>query len=228
MCGRFNLTATPEQIMETFKLQSLFAFQASYNITPGQAIVAIVSSDGSQGQEGNEANQAVSLRWGLIPSWAKDSKISTHLINARAETVAEKPSFRSAFLKRRCLIPATGFFEWAQTEQGKQAYHMTRSDQGLFAFAGLWEHWEQGSETVYSCAIITTAANPLIQPIHTRMPLILDPHDYPHWLDQQAAKDNLQALLASDAYAGMATIPVSNWVNNPRHDDVNCIKPMPI
>lgn len=224
MCGRFNLTATPKQIMETFKLPGLFAFQTSYNITPGQEIVAIVSSEGSY--EGNEVNQAVSLRWGLVPSWAKDPKISTHLINARAETVAEKPSFRSAFLKRRCLIPATGFFEWAQTEQGKQAYHITRSDQGLFAFAGLWEHWEQGGETVYSCAIITTSANPLIQPIHTRMPLILDPHSYRHWLDQQAAKDNLQALLASDAYAGMAAIPVSNWVNNPRHDDVNCIKPI--
>lgn len=224
MCGRFNLTATPEQIIETFKLPGLFDFQASYNITPGQEIVAIVSSDGSTGV--NEVNQAVSLRWGLVPSWAKDPKISTHLINARAETVVEKPSFRSAFLKRRCLIPATGFFEWGQTEQGKQAYHITRSDQHLFAFAGLWEHWEQCGETVYSCAIITTSANPLIQPIHTRMPLILDPHDYLHWLDQQAAKDNLQALLASDAYAGMAAIPVSNWVNNPRHDDANCIKPI--
>ena len=224
MCGRFNLTATPEQVIETFKLQSLFDFQASYNITPGQEIVVIVSSDGFTG--GNEFTQAVSLRWGLVPSWAKDSKISSHLINARAETVAEKPSFRSAFLKRRCLVLATGFYEWRQTEQGKQAYHITRTDHHLFAFAGLWEHWEQGGETVYSCAIITTSANLLIQPIHTRMPLILDPHDYPHWLDQQATKDNLHALLTSDAYAGMAVIPVSNWVNNPRHDDVNCIKPI--
>ena len=108
MCGRFNLTATPEQIIETFKLPGLFDFQASYNITPGQEIIAIVSSDGSH--RGNEVNQAVSFMWGLVPSWAKDRKISSHLINARAETVAEKPSFRSAFLKRRCLIPATGFF----------------------------------------------------------------------------------------------------------------------
>jgi len=225
MCGRFNLTATPEQVIGTFRLQSLFDFQASYNITPGQEIVAVVPLAESNG--GNEFTQAVSLMWGLVPSWAKDRKTSSHLINARAETISEKPSFRSAFLKRRCLIPATGFYEWQQTEQGKQAYHITRSDQHLFAFAGLWEHWEQGGETVYSCAIITTSANSLIQPIHTRMPVILDPHYYRHWLDQQASKDKLQELLASDAYAGVTAIPVSNWVNNPRHDDVNCIKPIP-
>jgi putative SOS response-associated peptidase YedK len=183
-----------------------------------------VSSDESV--NGDKHNQAVQLFWGLIPSWAKDRKISSNLINARSETVAEKPSFRSAFKHRRCLIPASGYFEWAKTENGKQAYHITRPDQQVFAFAGLWEHWEQCGETVCSCTIITTAANEKVQAIHSRMPVILDPHYYNLWLAKQTSKDNLQALLASDAYAGMAAIPVSNWVNNPRHNDVSCIKPM--
>ena len=225
MCGRFNLTATPEQIIATFKLQSLFVFQASYNITPGQEIIAIVPSDESV--NGDKHNQAVQLFWGLIPSWAKDRKISSHLINARSETVAEKPSFRSAFKHRRCLIPASGYFEWAQTENGKEAYHITRPDQQVFAFAGLWEHWEQGSETVCSCTFITTAANEKMQTIHNRMPVVLEQKNYGHWLDRSTSKETLLSLFSSDdAYSGMAAIPVSNWVNNPRHNDVNCIKPL--
>jgi putative SOS response-associated peptidase YedK len=224
MCGRFNHTATPEQVKEAFKLSSLFDFQSSYNITPGQDILAIVSSD--EATDGNQHNQAVQLYWGLIPSWSKDRKISHNLINARAETIAEKPSFRSAFQKRRCLLPATGFFEWAQSENGKQAYHIARPNHQVFAFAGLWEHWEQGGETVYSCTIITTFANQLMQPIHSRMPVILDPQNYAKWLDVQSKKEDLQALLARDAYSAMDIIPVSNWVNNPRHDDANCIRPL--
>lgn len=224
MCGRFNLTATPEQVKEVFNLPSLFDFQPSYNITPAQDILAIVQSD--EAIDVNHNNQVVQLFWGLIPSWSKDRKISQHLINARAETVSEKPSFRSAFQKRRCLIPATGFYEWQQTGQGKQAYYITRPDHEVFAFAGLWEHWEQGGETVYSCTIITTSANQLMQPIHSRMPVILDPQNYQHWLNRQSKKDELQALLARDAYSTMDTIPVSNWVNNPRHNDVRCIHPV--
>ena len=224
MCGRFNLIATPEQVKEAFNLPSLFDFHPSYNITPGQDLLAIVSSD--EAIDGNHYNQAVQLYWGLIPSWSKDSKISHSLINARAETISEKPSFRSAYLKRRCLIPATGFYEWRQTQQGKQAYHITRPAQELFAFAGLWEHWEQDGDTVYSCTIITTPANQLMLPIHSRMPVILDPQNYQHWLDRQTKKDTLHALLALDAYTEMNTIPVSNWVNNPRHDDPNCTRPL--
>jgi putative SOS response-associated peptidase YedK len=224
MCGRFNLTATPEKVKEAFNLPSLFDFESDYNITPGQDILAIVPSD--EKMDGNQSNQAVQLYWGLIPGWSKDRKISHRLINARAETIAEKPSFRSAFMKRRCLIPVTGFYEWQQTGQGKQAYLITRPDQDVFAFAGLWEHWEQGGETVYSCTIITTSANRLMQPIHSRMPVILDPQNYVNWLDKQYKKDDLLALLARDAYSAMDTFPVSNWVNNPRHNDVRCIHPV--
>jgi putative SOS response-associated peptidase YedK len=224
MCGRFNLTATPEQISETFHLQGLLDFEVRYNITPGQVILAIVPVDDLN--RSNETNKAVHLLWGLIPSWSKDRKMSHSLINARAETLSEKPSFRTAFQKRRTLIPATVFFEWRQTEQGKQAYHITRPDQQVFAFAGLWKHWEQGGDTVYSCTIVTTAANTLMQPIHTRMPVIIAPEQYNQWLDHQTTKDWLLSLLIRIAYESMKAIPVSNWVNNPRHNDSRCIEAM--
>lgn len=225
MCGRFNLIATPEEVKETFRLQQLPDFRPSYNITPGQSVLAIVPSD--EVFDENHFNLAVQLHWGLIPSWSKDRKISHSLINARAETVSEKPSFRTAFQKRRTLIVSTGFFEWRQTDQGKQAFHITRTDQQVFAFAGLWELWERGSEAVYSCTIITTAANEFMAPIHSRMPLIVTPQQHQHWLDKNTSKDDLLSLLASDAYGGMQAIPVSNWVNNPRHNDVDCIKALP-
>jgi putative SOS response-associated peptidase YedK len=226
MCGRINLIAAPEQIKESFDLQDSLDFQTSYNITPGQNILAIVLSDESIASEHH--NQAVQFLWGLIPSWAKDRKISHSLINARAETLSEKPSFRSAFKHRRCIIPATGFFEWQQTELGKQAYHLTRIDQQLFGFAGLWEHWEQDGETLYSCTIVTREANALMQSIHTRMPVILKPQHYCQWLDHHASIDQLQAMLAHDGYDGITAVPVSNWVNNPRHNDAKCIEPVKV
>ena len=149
MCGRYNLLAGPEQLIEHFKLQRLRKYGSSYNISPGQKILTVVQLEDS-------SYKAVNLWWGLIPSWSKDRRISSHLINARAETIREKPSFRSAYKKRRCLIPATGFYEWQKKEDGKQAFHIHRQDQDLFAFAGLWEHWENKTETVYSFTIITT------------------------------------------------------------------------
>jgi putative SOS response-associated peptidase YedK len=216
MCGRFNLIATPEQVAAEFGLDHLAAHEASYNIPPGQAILNII-------QLPDASLQASYAYWGLVPFWSKDRKISNHLINARAETLSEKPSFRTAFKKRRCLIPATGFYEWRKTEQGKQAYHIYREDRQLFAFAGLWEYWEHGAETLYSCAIITTAANALIQPIHERMPVIVDKPYYRRWLDSQQTPANLQQLLARDAYTGMIFKPISDWVNNPQHNSVKCL-----
>ena len=160
---------------------------------------------------------------GAYPFLVKDRKISTHLINARAETLSEKPSFRGAYKKRRCLIPATGFYEWHKTGDGKQAYNICREDQQLFAFAGLWEYWEHDAETLYSCTIITTAANALMQPIHERMPVIIAKPHYRKWLDSHQSPSILQSLLAEDAYASMQLRPVSVWVNNPQHDGPNCL-----
>ena len=216
MCGRFNLTAAPEQVIETFHLHRLPRYESSYNIPPGQKILTIVQLD-------DDSYKAVYLYWGLVPHWAKNRKISNHLINARAETLAEKPAFRDAYKQRRCLIPATGFYEWQTLEQGKQAYCISHKNQQLFAFAGLWEYWEEGTETLYSCTIITRAANKLIEPIHQRMPVIINNTNYHHWLDKQASLETTEQLLVTDTYQEMTLKKVSDWVNNPSHNDKNCL-----
>lgn len=216
MCGRYNLIATGQQIMDHFRLLSLPVHKPDYNIPPGQKILAVVQlEDGSNG--------AVNLHWGLIPSWAKDRAISSHLINARAETLTEKPSFKKAYRHRRCLIPATGFFEWHATEAGKQPYHIHRQDNGLFAFAGIWEHWEHERETVYSCSIITTAASNKMTPIHDRMPVIIMPDDYNRWLNKKNTAIEIADFLAADAYRTMQITRISTRVNNPQHNDENCL-----
>lgn len=217
MCGRYNLTASSEAIVEHFQLLRQVKFQPSYNVAPAQKILNIVELD-------DQSRKAVNLYWGLVPSWSKDNKNSSHLINARMETVREKPSFRSAFKHRRCLIPANGFYEWAKSEDGKQAFHIHRQDQQLFAFAGLWEQWQHETETLYSCAIITTAAIDLMQPIHDRMPVIITPEHYHQWLDKAADADYAFELLDNQAYSLMTVTPVSDWVNNPRHNDERCIQ----
>ena len=202
--------------MEHFGLQRLPDYQPDYNIPPGQKITAVVRLD-------DGSNKAVNLHWGLIPCWSKDRKISSHLINARAETLSEKPSFRNAYQHRRCLIPATGFFEWQTTEVGKQPYHIHQPEFALFAFAGLWEHWEHQQETVYSCTIITTEANDKIAPIHDRMPVIITPDFYARWLDKQNTAVEITDFLAADAYSTMQLTPISSRVNNPMHNDEACL-----
>jgi len=216
MCGRYNLTATSEMVIDTFGLHRLPRYETSYNIPPGQKILTIVKLD-------DGSNKAVNLHWGLIPHWSKDSKISSHLINARAETLSEKPSFKTAYQQRRCLIPASGFYEWQQSEHGKQAYNINRKDQKIFAFAGLWEYWDHGTETIYSCTIITTQANALMSPIHHRMPVIVDNNNYNAWLDKQTSQQTTQEILSMDVYQGVIAKPVSDWVNNPHHNDKNCL-----
>lgn len=218
MCGRFQLTASPEEIAEHFQLSRQPKYQPSYNITPARKILCIVELE-------DKSLKAVNLFWGLVPSWSKDTKNSHHLINARAETIREKPSFRTAFHKRRCLIVARGFYEWQKMESSKQAFHIHRQDNQLFAFAGLWEQWQHEVETLYSCTIITTAANELMQPIHERMPVIMPAECYHDWLNITSTTDGAYDLLENSAYANMVTTPVGDWVNNPRHDDVRCIEP---
>ncbi len=216
MCGRYNLIANEKQLIELFDLPSLSAYCPDYNIQPGQKILAIVQlEDGSR--------KAVNLHWGLIPSWSKDRKIASHLFNARAETLSEKPSFKNAFQHRRCLIPATGFFEWQTTETGKKPYHLHQKNNGLFAFGGIWEHWEDNQETVFTCAIITTAANDLIASIHERMPVIITPDNYNLWLSKPA-NGQLKDLISSNACTTMQITPISTHVNNPLHNDENCLK----
>src|SRR5258708_32718983 len=179
MCGRYTLAESPRKLAKRFDVPETpdLPFDGQrFNIAPTQQ-VPIVGL-------GKEAREMTLARWGLIPSWAKDSKIGNSLINARADTVAEKPAFRSAFKRRRCLIPADGFYEWKTGEKVKQPYYIHLKDGQPFAFAGLWEQWEPPEgESVRSCAIITTDANDLMRPLHHRMPVILDPKHYATWLD---------------------------------------------
>ena len=216
MCGRYNLIATGQQIKDHFRLLSLPTDNLDYNIAPGQKILAVVQME-------DASNRTVNLHWGLIPSWAKDRAISNHLINARAETLTEKPSFKNAYRHRRCLIPATGFFEWQSTQTGKQPYHIHKPDNSLFAFAGVWEHWEHDQETVYSCTIITTVANDNVAPIHDRMPVIITADDYSRWLDKKTTIVKIADFLAADAYHDMRITPISTRVNNPMHNDEGCL-----
>jgi putative SOS response-associated peptidase YedK len=217
MCGRFTLTVTPEALAQAFDLDSIPAdFPPRYNIAPSQPIAAILKTP-----EHPERHLQL-LRWGLIPSWAKDPAIGNRLINARAESLAEKPSFRAAFKRRRCLIPSTGFYEWQKRSSGKQPYFIGLRDSQPFAFAGLWETWED----ISTATIITTDANPLLQPIHERMPVILRPQDYDLWLDPHNQNPaELQTLLKPFPAADMAAYPIGNQVNNPAHDGPDCIAP---
>lgn len=171
MCGRFTLRTPAKHIAEIFGLSDVFDLPHQYNIAPSQDVAAVRLN-----REGKKRELAM-LHWGLVPFWAKDPKIGYRTINARAETLATKPSFRNAFKKRRCLIVADGFYEWQKTNGKKQPFLIHMKDDRPFAFAGLWEHWKGDDEVIESCTIIVTEANDLMKPIHDRMPVILSPDD---------------------------------------------------
>jgi putative SOS response-associated peptidase YedK len=167
------------------------------------------------------------LRWGLIPSWARDKNIGAKLLNARAETVATQPSFRAAFKKRRCLLAADGFFEWAKVNKGKQPYYFTLKDEGPFAFAGLWEEWRGEGEPLRSCTILTTGANDVVRPVHERMPVILAPGDYARWLGPAAKpQEELLPLLRPLPAEALVARPVSTFVNSARNEGPRCVEPV--
>lgn len=226
MCGRYSLTTPEEALRRLFRYDGpALNFPPRYNIAPTQE-VPVVRLAGTEGG-GEGGRELAMLRWGLIPSWAKEAAISNRMINARAETVSEKPSFRNAFRERRCLIPADGFYEWTKSDGAKQPYRIHRDDDGPFAFAGLWERWRQAGETIESCTIVTTDANDALQPIHHRMPVILDPEDFDTWLDaENTPRDVAQALLRPYSGGGFASYRVSTHVNSPRNDDANCFAPL--
>jgi len=219
MCGRFTLFSPGPALQAHFHLPEPPALRARYNIAPSQDI-AVVRSLG----QGERALGM--LRWGLIPGWAKDLRIGYRMINARAETVAEKPAFRNAFRQRRCLIPADGFYEWQRRDGAKQPWYFHRRDEALFAFAGLWEHWDRAGELVESCTIITTRANRLMAPVHERMPVILGPDDYLSWMETPATEaGSLLPLLEPCADDWLTTYPVSSRVNSPGTDTLALIHP---
>lgn len=223
MCGRFTLRAPASVVAEQFGVLDAEALRPRYNIAPTQPVAVIRHPSENVGTP----RQLVMLRWGLVPSWATDPKIGNRLINARAETVAEKPAFRAALRRRRCLVAADGFYEWRRAGATKQPYFIHLADDRPFAFAGLWERWEGPDHTVLeTCAVITTEANELMASIHDRMPVILSPDDYALWLDPAIqSPERLQPLLRPYPSEAMAAHPVSTHVNNPRHDDPRCVVP---
>lgn len=181
-----------------------------FNIAPSQDVFAVV-----QGENGNRGGY---LRWGLVPSWANDPKIGYKMINARAETVHEKPSFRKLLTRRRCLIVADGFYEWKQEEGVKQPYNIRLKNRNPFAFAGLWDRWEQNGTIIQSCTVITTEANELMKPIHDRMPVILTKESGPIWLDRSVQDEKrLSSILVPYQASEMEAYPVSGLVNSPKN-----------
>ena len=219
MCGRFTLTADTKKLAEAFAgFEVPEDMKPRYNIAPSQP-VAVIANNGQ--------NKVEFFQWGLIPSWAKDPKIGNRMINARSETLAEKPSFRNAYKRRRCLVLSDGFYEWQKANGAKTPIFIHLASGQPFAFAGLRESWHSPDDsTILSCTIITTEPNELLAEIHNRMPVILPPAAYEAWLDPaERSPDQLNELLRPFPAAGMAAHPVSTLVNNPKNDLPECVAP---
>jgi putative SOS response-associated peptidase YedK len=243
MCGRFTLRAPASVVAEQFALFELPPFTPRFNIAPSQPVPVVRLAPGKGDSHllceapfgpfrqdvavTFSGRELVWLRWGLIPSWAKDPAIGNRLINARAETAAEKPAFRAALRRRRCLVAADGFYEWQRTGKRKQPYFIRMRDDRPFAFAGLWESWEgPDCSQIESCTLLTTEANELMRPIHDRMPVILPAQHYEQWLDRTVEKpEQLLPLFRAYPAGEMTAEPVSTFVNSPANEGPECIEP---
>jgi putative SOS response-associated peptidase YedK len=216
MCGRFAFYSPSEAAAALFGAGGTIAVEPRYNIAPTQDVAAIRDA-------ADDSREVILLRWGLIPFWAKDPAIGNRMINARAETVAEKPAFRTAYRRRRCLVLADGFYEWRQEPSGKTPYFISPADGQAFAFAGLWEHWQSkdDDQSIESATIITTSASGFMASLHHRMPVILRPEMADRWL--AGSDDALAASIAS--MPGLQAWPVDRAVNNPRHEGDSLIIP---
>jgi putative SOS response-associated peptidase YedK len=223
MCARITLKTPWAEIIRQFGLLKEFDFPVRYNIAPTQTIVALRADESGQ-------DRWALLRWGLIPSWSKEPSRGAPLINARSETVHEKPAFRAAFRKRRCLVLADGYYEWRAEGKQKQPYYIRRTDERPFALAGLWESWidqhAATAEPLETCTVLTTEANALTADIHDRMPVILPEEACPAWLHTPADEaDSLRNLLRPAPADLLQVSPVSTRVNSVKHDDPECLKP---
>lgn len=223
MCGRFTLSTPASQLIELFQVREFPDLVPHYNIAPTQLVICIRQTDSQR--------TADRMRWGLVPSWAKDETIGNRLINARSETAAEKPSFRSAYAKRRCLIPTDGFYEWEKTAAGtKQPWFIHQPDRKPFAFAGLWESWRvrnsSDEQHMLSCTILTTAANADLADIHDRMPVLIPACHYATWLSQDASTDQLSSLMQPSEAGTLQRYRVSTIVNRPTTDSPDCVAPL--
>ena len=221
MCGRYSLTSPPEAMYQLFGLKELVNLAPRYNIAPSQDVPVV--------RTGDQGREMVMARWGLIPSWAKDRDFGAKTINARAETVAEKPSYRKALKSSRCLVPADGYYEWVKGPGGKQPWLFRRKDEGLIVFAGLWDRWvsPEDGEVVDSCSIIVREAGEFTRPLHHRMPVIVRPDDFSVWLGEGANDlEAVQGVMDSATDDGLTVHPVSKRVNSPRNNDPECLLPI--
>lgn len=227
MCGRYTLTSKGDEVALLFDLTDIPALPARFNLAPTQeAAVVRVPSPGAP-------RHLDLLRWGLVPYWAEDPSIGNRMINARSESVADKPAYRSSFRKQRCLVPTDGFYEWKKEGKLKQPYHIRRKDRLPFAFAGLWSRWRPKGggvgdiQPLETFTILTTDANELIRPLHDRMPVIIGPESFDLWLDPRVDdRARLQELLVPYDPSVMETVPVSRLVNSPANDVADCIAPL--
>lgn len=219
MCGRYALHSRPDVIALAFGLRETPAsIVPRFNIAPTTEVLVVRA-------DGHGEREPARVRWGLVPRWAKDPKRTTTLNNARGETVAQKPSFREAYRKRRCLVPANGFYEWKRIETRKQPYYVTPADGELFALAGLWERWDGPEGSLETCAIVTTAANAPMESIHDRMPVIVAPQDHARWLDCAVGNDVADLLLPCPPES-IRLRAVSTAVNQARNDSPELILPL--
>ena len=220
MCGRFSLHTPESRIREAFNLEQIepLGLNPCFNIAPSQGIPIVRDTD-----TGPEMTLA---RWGLVPSWSKESKSKYSTINARIESVADKPTYRTPFKRRRCLIPADGFYEWQQVAGNKVPHHIRMKDGKVFAFACLRNHWEGEGKSLDSCTIIVMPSNEVMRPIHERMPAIIAPAHYDLWLDSRITdKQEIMQYLTSAPSSQLTAYPVSTWVNSPKNNDERCIQP---
>jgi putative SOS response-associated peptidase YedK len=219
MCGRFTLTSDPPSWHAEFGIELPADYRPRYNIAPTQPVLAIVA--------GKEGWRTATLSWGLVPFWARDRKDAAKRINARAESLLEKPIFREAFERHRCLIPVDGFYEWEKVGKQSRPLLIRRRDGRPFTLAGIWARWyEQPDTPLYTCSIITTRPGPSLGSIHDRTPVILEPHDRATWLDRAADPGRLQQLLASGPEDELEWFHVSTLVNSPANDLPECIQPL--
>jgi putative SOS response-associated peptidase YedK len=221
MCGRFSLTTPVEAVRAYFDVLEPPDLLPRANIEPRQAVAAVRIS------EGDAARHLVWLRWGLIPAWAKDAAIGDRMINARVESVCDKPAFRAAFRGRRCLIAADGFYEWRGEGTRKQPYRITMADSAVFGLAGIWERWRdpQSQEVFETCAILTTEAVPALRPIHHRMPVIIDPADFSSWLTPGTTAEAALAIVARQPARTFTSYTVSTRINRAANDDPSLMDP---
>ena len=224
MCGRFALTSDESGICQHFRVNLSTPIKPRFNIAPSQKLLVI------RLQSETHEHTSSLVRWGLIPSWAKDQSIGTRgtrLTNARSETALTKPSFRDSFRRRRCLIPATGFYEWTTSGKRKQPYYVRLTTNEPFGIGGLWDVWEQNGDRIETCTILTCEANKTMQHFHPRMPVVIQPERYDAWLSSATELTDLSQDLLPFPEETTAISPVSDYVNDVRHDDVGCQQEFP-